>query len=118
MGDHLEVADYLHPLESKSDIRNLGLALGLHYDRLKAIEKTSDSYLDDVISAWLRREGDVDKKGGPRWSALVKALRHWRLRQIKIANDIEKNLRVLYEQDYSRGQSSAQGICHIHALLA
>ncbi len=86
--DLLEITDYLHPLVDKSDIFNLGLVLGLYQDRLKLVEQNSTNFLDDVVSAWLRREGDVDKRGGPRWSTLIKALQHRRLRQTGIAKTI------------------------------
>ncbi len=72
----------------KSDVSNLGLVLGLYPDRLKALEQNSRNFLDDVVYAWLRREGDVDKRGGPRWSTLVEALKHRRLRQNGIADTI------------------------------
>ncbi len=98
-GDLINITDHLHALVEKHDIRNLGLVLGLHHDRLKVIEQTTHGYLDDVIAAWLRREGDVDKVGGPRWSTLVKALQHHRLRQSGIAKDIAvaKGLESLIE---------------------
>ncbi len=84
----MNITDHLHALVDKRDIHLLGLVLGLDPGRLKVIEQSSDSYLDGVIAAWLRREGDVDKRGGPRWSTLVKALQHRRLRQSGIAKDI------------------------------
>ncbi len=87
-GDLITITDYLDVLVDKRDIYNLGLLLGLYPDRLKAIEQTTHNYLDDVVLAWLRREGDVNKRGGPRWSTLVKALQHRRLRQVGIASDI------------------------------
>ncbi len=88
--DLLEITEYLHPLVSKPDILNLGLVLGLYHDRLKAVEQNTN-FLDDVVSAWLRREGDVDKRGGPRWSTLIKALQHRRLRQTGIAKTIAED---------------------------
>lgn len=99
-GDLVEITDYLHPLVENRDIRSLGLVLGLHHDRLKAVEQTSDSFLDDVIAAWLRKEGDAEKKGGPHWSTLVKALQHQRLKQFGIARTIaeDKGLQSLMQQ--------------------
>ncbi len=75
-------------------IRSLGLVLGLGDTRLRYLEQTSDNLLDDVISAWLRREEDVDRRGVPSWATLVKALRHRRLGQTGIAENItrDKNL--------------------------
>ncbi len=87
-GDLMNITDHLRALVDNRDICSLGLILGLHYDRLKVIQQSSYSYLDGVIAAWLRREGDVDKRGGPRWSTLVKALQHHRLGQLGMARDI------------------------------
>ncbi len=91
LGHLLEITDYLHTLVDKREISSLGLILGLYADRLKWLEQNSHDFLDDVVYAWLRREGDVDKRGGPRWSTLVNALNHRRLRQTGIANAISKD---------------------------
>lgn len=77
MEDFLEVTGYLRPLVEKHNVYSLGLALGLRHDRLKAIEHSSDSYLDDVIAEWLRKEGDVVERGEPRWSTLDQTLLQW-----------------------------------------
>ena len=74
----------------KTHIYNLGLVLGLTQARVKA-KKDSDTFLDDVITAWLRREDKVSEKGEPSWTVLVNALKHRRVGQTGIANDIEKN---------------------------
>ncbi len=97
--DLISITDHLHGLVEKRDIYNLGIVLGLDRDRVKVIEQTAHSFLDDIIAAWLRREGDVNERGGPRWSTLVKALQHRRLRQLGIARDIaeEKGLQSLIE---------------------
>ncbi len=79
---------------SKRDIRSLGLVLGLTATRLCTLEQTTDDLLDDVILAWLRREGDVDKRGGPSWKTLVRALHHKRLRQTGIADTITKDKKL------------------------
>lgn len=89
--DFFEITDYLLPLADDTDVHKLGHVLGIYPDRLKAIQRNSHSFLDDVVSAWLRREGDVDKRGGPRWSTLVKALRNPRLRQTGLANVIARD---------------------------
>ncbi len=87
----MNITDHLQDIVDKHDIHNLGLVLGLYPDRLEVIQRTACNYLDGVILAWLRREGDVDKVGGPRWSTLVKALQHRRLRQLGIAKDIAES---------------------------
>ena len=63
--------------------------LGLSYDKLKA-NMDSDTFLSDVIAAWLRKEDFVNKKGGPSWTTLVNALKHSTVKQEGIANTIEQ----------------------------
>ena len=50
----------------------------------------SDTFLNDVIAAWLRKEDFVNKKGGPSWTTLVNALKHPTVKQEGIANKIEQ----------------------------
>ena len=75
---------------NKTDIYNLGLALGLSQRKLVKV-KDSSIFLDNVLEAWLHREDDVEKKGTPSWSTLVIALRHPILGQNGVAGDICKN---------------------------
>jgi len=49
--DFLEITEYLIALE-KTDVYNLGLVLGLSQHKVKAMKDT-DTFLDDVIAAWL-----------------------------------------------------------------
>ena len=49
----------------------------------------SETFLDDMIDAWLQREDQVLKKGKPTWETLVKALRHPKVNQTGIAEKIE-----------------------------
>ena len=88
-GDLLEITDYLLELE-ETHIYNLGLVLGLEQKKVKDL-KRSDSFLDDVISAWLRKEDQVTKKGNPSWAVLISALKHARVKQIGIADKIAKD---------------------------
>ena len=77
------------------DVYNLGLVLGLDLQRVKVI-KDSDTFLDDVLAAWLRREDNVEKRDTPSWRTLVKGLNHPSLGQSAVASDIcrdKKNLR-------------------------
>ena len=74
----------------KIHIYNLGLVLGLTQTKVKA-KMDSDTFLDDVITAWLRREDKVPEKGEPSWTVLVNALKHPRVGQTGIANDIAKD---------------------------
>ena len=71
----------------KTDIYNLGLVLGLSQHKVKAM-KDSETFLDNVITAWLRKEDQVIKKGEPSWTVLVSALKHPRVGQTGIANII------------------------------
>ena len=88
--DLLDVTDYLHNMD-KTHIYNLGLVLGLTQTKVKNMKETSDTFLDDVITAWLRREDKVPEKGEPSWTVLVNALIHRRVGQTGIANDIAKD---------------------------
>ena len=71
----------------KPSIYHLGVVLGLSQHRVKGI-KDSETFLDDMIAAWLQK---VDQVGVPTWQRLVKALRHKRVGQTGIANEIEKD---------------------------
>ena len=88
--DLLEITDYLLQLE-ETHIYNVGLVLGLEQRKVKNL-KRSDSFLDDVISAWLRKEDQVTKKGNPSWAVLISALNHARVKQIGIADKIAKDM--------------------------
>ena len=87
IGDLVQVTDYLLALQH-IDIYNLGLTLGLHQPHLKEM-KTSETFRDDVIAAWLQKEDQVLKMGTPTWETLVKALRHPRVNQTGVACKIE-----------------------------
>ena len=57
----------------------LGLKLGLKHSRLQEIEierlRDVPSCRRDMIAAWLRKEDQVVKKGGPTWKQLIQALK-------------------------------------------
>ena len=74
----------------KKHIYDLGLVLGLTQTKVKAM-KDSDTFLDDVITAWLRKEDNVKEKGEPSWVVLSNALKHRRVSQTGIADDIAKD---------------------------
>ena len=86
IGDLLEVTNYLLDF-GKTDIHNLGLTLGLHYPRLTKMGG-SETFIDDMIAAWLRKEDQVLKQGVPSWETLVKALRNRRVNQTGVAEKI------------------------------
>lgn len=70
---------------------HLGIELGLKQQQLKDMKETSDTFRDDVIAAWLRKEYKVSKKGLPTWRILADALSIPRVRQNGIASEIENN---------------------------
>ena len=51
----------------------------------------SETFLDDMIAAWLGRIDLVEKRGVPTWHGLVEALRHRRVGQTGIARQIEND---------------------------
>ena len=89
LSDLLSITDYLLDME-KSHIYNLGVVLGLKQTKVKTL-KDSDTFLDDVITAWLRKEDQVTEKGEPSWTVLVNALKHRRVGQTGIAKTIANN---------------------------
>ena len=92
IGDLVQVTDYLLGLQ-RIDIYNLGLTLGLHQPHLKEM-KTSETFRDDVIAAWLKKEDEVVKMGIPTWETLVKALRQPRVNQTEVASKIAADKNV------------------------
>ena len=94
--DLVDITNYLLFME-KAHIYSLGLVLGIRQTKLKAL-KDSDSFLDDTISAWLRKEDQVTEKGEPSWTVLVDALKHPRVGQSGIADKIAKDKRGLCDK--------------------
>ena len=90
--DLLDITDYLLNMD-KTQIYHLGLVMGLTQPKLKKM-MDSDTFLDDVIAAWLRKEDNVKEKGEPSWTVLISALKHRRVSQIGIADDIAKEKRL------------------------
>ena len=74
----------------KTHIYHLGVVLGLRHNNVKTM-MDSATFLDDVIAAWLRKEDQVTEKGEPSWTVLVNALKHPRVGQTGIANNIVKD---------------------------
>lgn len=90
--DLLEVTYYMLDLQ-QNDMYNLGLVLGLNQPRLKDM-KASDTFRDDAIAAWLRREDQVNEKGVPKWMTLVTALKHPRVNQNGVADKVAEEKHV------------------------
>jgi len=91
--DFLEITEYLMNVE-RIDVYNLGLVLGLSQHRVKA-KMDSDTFLDDIITGWLRKEDQVIKRGEPSWTVLVRGLRHCRVGQTGIADSIAREKGLL-----------------------
>ena len=51
----------------------LGLQWGLHFRWLKDCE-TSDTYREEVVDAWLKKQDNVQKRCPPTWRNLVSSL--------------------------------------------
>ena len=89
--DMVTVRGYLIDLD-KEEIHTLGLILGLHRGTLSNKYEGSSkvNYLDDVLTAWLRKQDDVEEKGVPSWATLATALEDQQLRQTGVAKKIRK----------------------------
>ena len=82
--DHFKATSYLQKLD-KLNIRNVGGALGLSYSSMEKM----NSYPNDMVAAWLRREDFVmSMSGEPTWRTLIQALR--KVGQEGSARDIEE----------------------------
>ena len=51
--------------------------------------RSSETFRDDMIDAWLQKEDNVLKRGVPMWETLTKALRDLTVNQVGIAEKIE-----------------------------
>ena len=83
-----DITSYLHELD-KTALFNLGLVLGLDYNRLKTMTD-SPSFLQDMLAGWLLRVDQVLRNGVPTWARLVEALRDPRVGQNGLASKIEQ----------------------------
>ena len=84
-----DITSYLHPLD-KTAVFNLGLVLGLDYNRLKPMQD-SPHFLEDMLAGWLQRMDQVLRTGFPTWKRLVKALEDPRVGQNGVANKIKQD---------------------------
>ena len=84
-----EITSYLHPLD-KTAVFNLGLVLGLDYNRLKPMQD-SPHFLEDMLAGWLQRMDQVLRTGFPTWKRLVKALEDPRVGQNGVASKINQD---------------------------
>ena len=84
-----DITSYLHPLD-KTAVFNLGLVLGLDYNRLKPMQD-SPHFLEDMLAGWLQRMDQVLRTGFPTWKRLVKALEDPRVGQNGVASKIKQD---------------------------
>ena len=84
-----DITSYLHQLD-KTAVFNLGLLLGLGYERLKAMMDTP-TFLQDMLAGWLQKVDRVLNIGVPTWRRLAEALRDPRVGQIGLALEVEQN---------------------------
>ena len=90
LDDLADVTEFLLDME-RIQIYHLGVVLGLRQNKVEDWRTTPDiPILDKVIAAWLRKEDKVTEKGEPSWTVLIKALKHPRVGQTGIANNIAK----------------------------
>ena len=87
--DLADITIYLHPLD-RTAVFNLGLLLGLDYNRFKS-STDSPNFLADMLAGWLQRADQVQKAGVPTWRRLVEALRDPRVGQNGTAIKIEQD---------------------------
>ena len=87
--DLADISSYLHPLE-KTAVFNLGLVLGLYYNRLKTMME-SKTFLQDMLAGWLEKVDQVLQTGVPTWKRLVEALKDPRVGQNGLASTIEQD---------------------------
>ena len=85
--DLAEITSYLHSLDI-SALFNLGLVMGLDYNRLKAMMESS-TFLQDMLAGWLGKVDRVLRTGVPTWKRLVEALKDPRVGQNGLASKIE-----------------------------
>ena len=82
-----DITSYLHLLD-RTSVFNLGLVLGLDYNRLKTMTD-SPSFLEDMLAGWLQKMDQVLSSGVPTWKRLVEALKDQRVGQKGLASKIE-----------------------------
>ena len=87
--DLADITSYLYPF-AKTTVFNLGLVMGLDYNRLKS-SIDSPGFLADMLAGWLQRVDQVQKAGVPTWRKLVEALRDPRVGQNGIARNVEQD---------------------------
>ena len=107
--DFADISSYLHPL-NKSAVFNLGLVLGLNYNRLK-IMVDSQTFLQDMLAGWLEKVDQVLQTGVPTWKRLAEALRDPRVGQNGLASEIEQG--KLHGMNHTCISSLMMATCNI-----
>ena len=95
------LADVCELLSTCVNWMGLGIQLGLDYSRLRGIEierhLNVSSCRIDMIAAWLMKEDQVMKKGGPTWKQLIQALK--KIGEIRLSKEI--SLKITKQQKVS-----------------
>ena len=84
-----DIVGYLNSLD-KQAVLDLGLVLGLDYNRLMTM-RDSTNFLQDMLAGWLQRVDHVLETGVPTWKRLMEALNHPRVGQNGVANKIKQD---------------------------
>ena len=75
----------------KTHLLNLGVVLGLSYQKLKGLQD-SPTFQNDLVAGWILKQDYVLTEGLlPTWRNLVIALRDKRVGQMGLANDIARD---------------------------
>ena len=86
----LKIVLYLKRIGNNQDLLMIGEGLGLTGLRTKL---TTDTFLDDLVGAWLERKYRVDEVGRPTWRKLVEVLQE--VGQNGLAKDIIEKENIL-----------------------
>ena len=85
-----EISEYLMKLD-KTHLLNLGVVLGLSYQRLRGLQD-SPTFRNELTLGWILKQDYVTDKGLlPTWRNLVVALRDKQVGQTGLANDIARD---------------------------
>ena len=90
MNDLVDVSVYLNLLK-RDQIFELGVVLGLHAVPTLDKLRYTQTFLCDMLAAWLQGMDDVNKRGGHTWKALVNALKRPSVNQTEIADKIQRD---------------------------
>lgn len=100
----VDITHYLVNL-GRQEVTTLGLVLGLYFNTMRNLQ---DDFLKVVITSWLNKADNVEKKGVPSWRALVRGLRDKQVRQNGIAANIARD-------HHTRGMCCLTAVCSVYS---